>query len=294
MLTSVINLRQNPHPEMTQAPHIKELLHEPLSAKMSQGSPMWRLRISGERMVFCGRTFGMHIAGGLLLAPVIYWTCGQWGADRGLQFGLTLFPIFYAGGMAVGCLVTMAIPRIEYDLSRQRVLLPLGRELSLSEILAVQVIEYLRKWGDDDELFAYQLNLCYLDRHTPQRISLVECCADVPLIRDAQLMANTLGVPLHEHYLTPEAILAWESREAKAHSKLASWLLVPGIMATILFAAYGLVIARQPKWPRWNDPLWIGLLIPSLLLVAAICFRFQMKRDQDRRLSRAERSRDSV
>ena len=280
---------------MTQPPFMDTLPRDPLPAKISPGSPMWRLRISGERMVFCGRTFGMHIAGGLLLAPVIYWTCGQWGAVRGLQFGLTLFPIFYAGGMAAGCLVTMeAIPRVEYDCSRQRVLLPLGRELSLYDILSVQLIEYHRQWGDDDELFAYQLNLCYQDRHMPQRMLLVECHEVEQLIRDAQLMASTLGVPLHEHYLTPEAILAWESREAKAHSKLASWLLVPGIMATMLYAAFGLAIARQPQWPRWNDPLWIGLLIPTLLLVAAICFRFQMKRDQDRRLSRAERSRDSV
>ena len=125
---------------------------DPLPAKFSQGSPMWRLRISGERMVLRGRTFGMHVAWGLLSVPVVYWICGRFGADRGLQFGLTLFPIFYAGGMAVVCLVTMAaIPRIE-----------------------------------------------------------------------------------------------------------------SGIIVTMLFAAFGLVIARQPQWPRWNDPLWIGLLIPTV------------------------------
>ncbi len=226
---------------------------------------MWRLRISGERMVFGGRTFGMHVAGGLLLAPVIYWTCGQWGAARGLQFGLTLFPIFYAGGMAVGCLIMLeAIPRVEYDRSRQRVLLSLGRELPASDILAVQVIEYLQSRGIHNELFAYQLNLCYRDRLMPQRMQLAECHEDEPLIRDAELMASTLGVPLHEHYLTPETILAWESRQARAITKLAAWLLVPGIIATMLFAAFGLAIARQPKWPRWNDPLWIGLLIPTV------------------------------
>ncbi len=251
--------------EVRQPPFMDGLPCDPLPAKFSQGSPMWRLRISGEWMVFRGRTFGMHVAWGLLSVPVVYWICGRFGADRGLQFGLTLFPIFYAGGMAVVCLVTLAaIPRIECDRSRQRVFLPLGLELPLSDILAVQVVEYLRQWRGDDELFAYQLNLCYIDRHKSQRMHLVECSADEPLLRDARLMACTLGVPRHEHYMTPEALLAWESREAKALTKLAAWLLVSGIMATMLFAAFGLVIARQPQWPRWNDPLWIGLLIPTV------------------------------
>ena len=276
---------------MTQPPFMDTLPRDPLPAKISPGSPMWRLRISGERMVFRGRTFGMHVACGVLSVPVVYWICGQFGADRGLEFGLTLFPIFYAGGMAAGCLIMLeAIPRIEYDRSRLRALLPLGRELPFSDIRAVQVIEYLRRWGDDDELFAYQLNLCSIDRHKPQRMQLVESCADEPLIRDAQLMASTLGVPLHEHYLTPEALLDWESGQARTLTQLAAWLLVPGIMATMVFAAFGVVIARQPQWPRWNDPLWIGLLIPTVLLVVVIWVRCRMKRDRDRRLARAERA----
>ncbi len=253
---------------------------------------MWRLRISGERMVFGGRTFGVHVALGLLLVPVVYAVCGQLGAVHNLQFGLSLFPLFYAGGMAVGYLVMReAIPRIDYDRSQQRVLLPLGRELPLSDVLAVQVIEYLRKWGDnDDELFTYQLNLCHVDRHKPQRMQLVECHEDEPLIRDAQLMASTLGVPLHEHYLDPEAFLAWESRQGIALAKLVSWLIIPGIIATMLFAVYGLVIVQQPQWPPWNDPLWIGLLIPTLLLFVAICHQRVMKRARDRRRTRAEQT----
>ncbi len=252
---------------------------------------MWRLRISEERMVFCGRTFGAHVALGLLLIPVVYVVCERLGAAHNLQIGLSLFPLFYAGGMAVGCLVTReAIPRIEYDRSRQRVLLPLGRELPLSDLLAVQVIEYLRKWGDDDELFAYQLNLCHMDRNKSQRLQLVECSDDEPLIRDARLMASTLGVPLHEHYLTPEALLTAESCRATAHSNLAARLLVPGLFATMLFAAFVLVVAQQPQRPQRNNPLWIGLLFPTLLPIVVIWVRRRMKHDRDRRIARSEQA----
>lgn len=253
----------------------------PVEESLTWGSRMWQLRRAGESVVFEGRSFFWHIVVGLLLVPVVYGVCGYRQASANLQFGLTLFPLFYAGGMAVGILVVMRVPRLEIQPQARQIVFPTGQTVPFAEVMAIQLIQRFTEY--DEECFSYQANLCYQNRGKVQRLCLAQSYDENSTAHLARRLAELLNLDVQEHYQPREVILSWYSQ----YTTPIKYLILITIIGAVLFIPWALWnMAQQADW-SWSRLEWVGIAFPIIFLPLGMAGISQQQSRRDRLLQRA-------
>lgn len=256
----------------------------PIKESLTWGSRMWQLRRAGESVVFEGRSFFWHIVVGLLLVPVVYGVCAYCQASANLQFGLTLFPLFYAGGMAVGILVVMRVPKLQLELKSRSITLPHGAIISFDRVVGIQVIEGVAKSMENDSaMFRYQVNLCYRVRKTLQRLNLVQCQNERATEDLAKSLGNYLKAPVCFHFLPKNIIEDHDQHERRTER---GTVLVMGLFFGLFAGATVMAMLKQMRW-TWKDPLWLSPVVLAVLLGMSLLAIARRRKEHDRRVSRS-------
>lgn len=256
----------------------------PVEEPVTWGSRMWQIRRVGESVVFEGRSFFWHIVVGLLLVPAVYGVCGYCQASTNLQLGLTLFPLFYAGGMAVGILVVMRAPKLQLELGSHSIILPHGAIISFDRVVGIQVIEGVAKsFENDSAMFRYQVNLCYRVRKRLQRLNLVQCHNERATEGLAKSLGNYLNAPVYFHFL-PKNII--EEHDQRERSTERGTVLVFGLFFVLFAGATVMAMFKQMRW-TWKDPIWLFLVVPAVLFGMSCLAIARRRKEHDRRVSRS-------
>lgn len=178
----------------------------PVSHTWEGGARGWRLREGADgRMCFEGKVSWREATACLAAAPIVWWLTNSLGGDVRLAWGVSAISAFAGLGLLIGGpLMAQCFPRVDLDVVRQSIQWE-RRSWEWRAAVAVQVIEFVAKVGNSDEL-RYQWNLVLTVRDKLERRCLVQAGSPDQLLHDARRMADYLGVPLQEHWLAADEV----------------------------------------------------------------------------------------
>ncbi len=205
---------------------------EPLTVERidRSSSPLIRsFRESPEVFVFCPRSFLPYVAVSVAAFPIVLWLCHRFQADLRTTIGFSLFPVFGAGGFVIAELIQrFATLRARFDRS-QRLVTINDETIPFAQIQAVQVLEFVREFEDDDDIVR-QVNLVHAIEGKTSRTNLLQ--GTQPEFTElARELADFLDVELDDHCIGREAFVAISRRET------VGLVLVLIVGVTLLIAA---------------------------------------------------------
>ncbi len=199
---------------MTDMIGLGQLSVEPLKVGRidRSSSPLIRcFRESPEVFVFCPRSFCPYVAVSVAAFPIVLWLCHRFQADWRTTIVFSLFPVLGAGGFVIAELIQrFATLRATFDRS-QRLATINNETIHFAQIQAVQVLEYVHEFEDDDDIVR-QVNLVHVIDGKTSRTNLLQG-TQPELTEMARELADFLGVEFDDHRIGREAFVAISRRE---------------------------------------------------------------------------------
>ncbi len=249
---------------------------EPLTVARTDLSsrPLIRcFRESPDVFVFCPRSFLTHVVVSVATFPIVLWLCHRFQADWRTTIGLSMFPVFGAGGFVIGELIQrFATLRARFDRS-QRLATINDETIPFAQIQAVQVLEYVHEFVDDEKI-AQQVNLVRAIDGKISRMNLLQGTQS-ELTEMARELADFLNVDFDDQRVGREAFAAISRRERVGMV----FVLIVGVVFLIAAAYFATINLLPQQSVDWNQLVLVLGGLGICFMTFAISVLRRTKRD---------------